>query len=86
MAGLAENHTLIDITHAVDVDGGTKWQTERVASRSFDGDLGINQDGGPFIGDYLGVDCVGRDCWSGFPDASLGGVPVIAAAPSHQGM
>lgn len=80
----AHNHTLIDITHAVSVDGGKTWQTERVTSTSFDGNLGIHQDGGPFIGDYLGMDCVGTDCWMGFPDTSLGGEPVIAAAHAHR--
>ena len=77
------NHTFIDMTHAVSVDGGKTWQSERITTRSFDGDLGVHQDGFPFIGDYLGVDCAGSDCWFGFPDSSLGQVPVIAAAHVH---
>jgi hypothetical protein len=77
-------HKLIDITHAVSLDGGKTWATERVTSKSFDGDLGVHQEGFPFIGDYLGIDCVGDDCWMGFPDSSMGEVPVIAAAHSHR--
>jgi hypothetical protein len=80
----AKGHTLIDITHAVSVDGGKTWQSERVTTKSFDGNLGVHQDGGPFIGDYLGIDCVGTDCWMGFPDSHEGNVPVIAAAHTHQ--
>jgi hypothetical protein len=73
-------HKLIDITHAISTDGGLTWANHRVTNVSFDGDLGVHQEGFPFIGDYLGVACVGTDCWAGFPAASMGGVPVIAAA------
>jgi hypothetical protein len=80
----AHNHTFIDITHAVSVDGGASFQTERVSTLAFDGDLGVHQDGFPFIGDYLGIDCVGTECWMGFPDASNGHITVGAAAHSHR--
>jgi hypothetical protein len=76
-------HKLIDITHAVSLDGGKTWTTERVSTLSYDGDLGRHQDGFPFIGDYLGVSCVAHDCWAGFPDASNGETTVIAAAHVH---
>ncbi|MES2155883.1 MAG: sialidase family protein [bacterium] len=70
---------LIGITHAVSLDG-EHWQEERVTSVSWDGDLGVHQEGFPFIGDYLGVDAVGNDVWGGFPDASNGATTVVAAA------
>jgi Neuraminidase (sialidase) len=73
------NH-LIDITHATSLDDGATWTTERVTAASFDGDLGVHQEGFPFIGDYIGTDAVGNDVWAGFPDASNGAVTVIAAA------
>jgi hypothetical protein len=76
-------HTLIDITHAGSLDGGKSWMRERVSTVPYDGDLGKHQEGFPFIGDYLGVDAVGRDVWAGFPDASNGNVTVIAAAHVH---
>ncbi len=78
------NQTWIDITHAVSVDGGKTWANERVTTKSFDGNLGVHQDGFPFIGDYLGIDCVGDDCWMGFPDSSLGDAPVIGGAHVHR--
>jgi hypothetical protein len=79
----AHGHKFIDITHAVSVDGGKTWTRERVSTLSFDGDLGVHQDGFPFIGDYLGIDCAGVDCWMGFPDASDGVTTVAAAAHAH---
>ncbi|MEA3200877.1 MAG: hypothetical protein QOE90_2305 [Thermoplasmata archaeon] len=72
-------HKLIDITHALSTDGGKTWTNERVTTRSWDGDLGKHQEGFPFIGDYIGADCVGLHCWAGFPDATPG-ITVIAAA------
>ncbi|HEV8359880.1 MAG TPA: sialidase family protein [Candidatus Thermoplasmatota archaeon] len=78
-------HKLIDITHAVSLDGGATWTNERVTSASFDGDLGVHQEGFPFIGDYIGVDAVGDHVWGGFPDASNGATTVIAAAHVRKG-
>ncbi|MHB8586604.1 MAG: sialidase family protein [Thermoplasmatota archaeon] len=74
------NHTLIDLSHAVSVDGGKTWSTQRVSTLSYDGDLGRHQNGFPFIGDYLGVAAAGNDVWAGFPDASGGQTTVVAAA------
>ncbi|MHB8633864.1 MAG: sialidase family protein [Thermoplasmatota archaeon] len=74
------DHKLIGITHAVSRDGGKNWTDERVSTVNFDGDLGVHQDGFPFIGDYMGVAAVGPHVWAGFPDASNGKTTVIAAA------
>jgi len=77
-------HRLIDISHAVSVDGGHTFRTERVSTVPYDGELGVHQDGGPFIGDYLGLACGKDDCWGGFPDASNGMLTVAAAAHIHK--
>ncbi len=78
------NHKLIDMTHAVSLDGGKTWTNERVSTVPYDGDLGRHQDGYAFIGDYLGVACSKADCWAGFPDASDGATTVVAAAHVHK--
>ncbi|MHB8633862.1 MAG: sialidase family protein [Thermoplasmatota archaeon] len=72
-------HCFIDVTHAVSVDGGRTWRTERVTQVSFNGDLGKHQEGFPFIGDYTGIGASGNTVWAGFPDASNGKTTVIAA-------
>jgi hypothetical protein len=77
-------HKLIDLVHAVSLDGGKNWTDERISTVSFDGDLGRHQEGFPFIGDYLGVACQDLHCWAGFPDASNGNTTVIAAAHVHR--
>jgi hypothetical protein len=71
---------LIGITHAVSVDGGARWANERVTNVSWDGDLGVHQERFPFIGDYIGIGTSQGVVWGGFPDTSLGDVPVVAAA------
>jgi hypothetical protein len=76
-------HRLIGLTHAWSDDGGKTWKNQRLSTTSYDGDLGVHQDGGPFIGDYLGVAAVGDEVWAGFPDASGGGVPVTATSHIH---
>jgi hypothetical protein len=73
------NH-LIDVTHGVSLDGGKTWADERVTNVSWDGDLGRHQERQSFIGDYLGAGASGDVVWGGFPDASNGVAPVIAAA------
>ncbi|MHB8585080.1 MAG: sialidase family protein [Thermoplasmatota archaeon] len=73
-------HVLIDITHAVSLDGGKTWTNERVSTIPYEGNLGLHQDGFPFIGDYLGVAAYGDHVWAGFPDASNGKTTVVAAA------
>jgi hypothetical protein len=81
---VAHNHTFIDYTHAVSLDGGKTWSNERVSTLSFDGDLGVHQDGGSFIGDYLGIAAAGDEVWGGFPDASNGVTTLTAAAHFHR--
>jgi hypothetical protein len=73
-------HVLIDISHAVSIDGGKTWFHERVSTVSYDGNVGRHQEGFPFIGDYLGVDAAGTNVWASFPDASNGKTTVVAAA------
>lgn len=51
---------LLDAAHAWSTDGGVTWQGRRLTASSFDGDLGIHQNGPPFIGDYNGI-AVDRD-------------------------
>jgi hypothetical protein len=77
-------HRLIDVTHAVSVDGGATWASERVTSRSWDGDLGKHQEDFPFIGDYNGAGASGDVVWGAFPDASDGQITVTAAIRVQQ--
>ncbi len=78
------DHNLIDAEHAYSMDGGKNWTTERVTMTSFDGNLGLHQDGFPFIGDYIGIGSVGDDTYMGFPD-TITGVSEIAVAHSSFG-
>lgn len=73
-------HRLIDVLHAVSLDGGRTWSNQRVSAVSFDGDLGRHQSGAPFIGDYIGVAALGDDVWAGVPESSNGKETVVAAA------
>jgi hypothetical protein len=73
-------NTLLGVTHAVSLDGGLTWHTERVSTVLFNGDLGVHQNKFPFIGDYMGVAAVGDHVWAGFPDSSNGQTTVVAAA------
>jgi hypothetical protein len=73
------NH-LVGVSHAVSLDGGKTWANERVTNVSWDGDLGRHQERQSFIGDYVGAGASGNVVWAGFPDASNGVAPVIAAA------
>jgi hypothetical protein len=78
--GYDPHNRLIGITYAVSTDGGASWHERRVSTVPWDGDLGVHQEGFPFIGDYLGIDAVGTDVWGGFPDASNGATTVASAA------
>lgn len=45
------------VGYTYSLDGGTTWADNRwVGQAAFNGDLGHHQSGGPFIGDYIGVD------------------------------
>lgn len=46
---------LLDQVHAWSEDGGLTWDNLRLTTVSWDGDLGVHQDGFPFIGDYNGI-------------------------------
>ncbi|HLF16363.1 MAG TPA: sialidase family protein, partial [Candidatus Thermoplasmatota archaeon] len=70
---------LLDAEWAVSTDGGTTWDHARLTTVSFDGNLGIHQDGGSFIGDYIGISAVGGDVWMGFPTTFTGRAEVAVA-------
>lgn len=72
-------HNLIDAEHAYSMDGGMNWTTERLTSVSFDGNLGLHQDGFPFIGDYIGIDSTGDHTWMGFPHTMTGRAEIAVA-------
>jgi hypothetical protein len=72
------DNKLIDVMHAISPDGAN-WTTLRVTTHMWDGDLGIHQEGFPFLGDYIGLDAVGTDVWGGVPDGSNGAALVAAA-------
>ncbi len=51
------DNRLLDVYYAYSNTGGEGFHPNvRVTETSFDGDLGHHQNGGPFIGDYIGVD------------------------------
>jgi len=79
------NNKLLDAEYAYSTDGGATWSTKRLTTKSFDGDLGVHQDGFPFLGDYLGIDSQGARTYAGFPDTETGvseiGVAAIERAP-----
>lgn len=70
---------LVDAEWAHSIDGGATWFTYRLTTISSDGDLGVHQNGGPFYGDYIGIDSVGDHVWMGFPSTATG-VAEIAVA------
>lgn len=70
---------LLDATHAWTEDGGATWTQERLTTLSFDGDLGRDQEGGPFIGDYIGISAVGNHVWMAFPHTGSGRAEIAAA-------
>jgi hypothetical protein len=71
--------TLYDATYAWSTDGGATWGNRRISTVSSDGDLGIHQNGFPFIGDYVGVGTVGDHLYLGFPTTATG-KPDLAVA------
>jgi hypothetical protein len=72
-------HKLLDAEHAYSTDGGANWTQERLTLHSFDGDLGIHQDGFPFIGDYIGISSAGDHTWMGFPSTLTGRAEIAVA-------
>jgi hypothetical protein len=63
---------LVDAEYAYSTDGGATWATKRLTTKSFDGDLGVHQDGFPFFGDYIGIDSQGARTYAAFPDSQTG--------------
>lgn len=76
----------VDAEHAWSADNGDTWQTERLTNTSFDGDLGIHQDGFPFIGDYIGISSTGGVTYMGFPSTVTGRAELaVAKSEWHAG-
>jgi hypothetical protein len=70
---------LLDMVHGWSEDGGATWNNTRLTSSPFDGDLGIHQNGFPFIGDYNGLDVVGDHVWMAWGDTRTGRAEIAAA-------
>lgn len=73
-----EQH-LIDATWAVSTDGGATWNATYLTATPFDGDLGVHQDGFPFIGDYNGIAGAGDWVYMGFPTTVTGRAEIAVA-------
>lgn len=71
---------LIDGEVAYSTDGGGSWSAKRLTTTSFDGDLGVHQDGFPFLGDYIGIDSSQGRTYVGFPDTATGVAEIAVAA------
>jgi hypothetical protein len=65
-------HFLMDAEHAYSTDGGRNWTQQRITSVSFDGNLGLHQEGFPFIGDYIGIASAGAHTYMGFSVTQTG--------------
>jgi hypothetical protein len=79
-AGESSANKLIDAEYAYSTDGGATWATKRLTTKSFDGDLGVHQDGFPFFGDYIGIDSQGARTYAAFPDSATGVAEIAVAA------
>lgn len=73
-----ENYGL-DVTWARTEDGGATWTLTRLTSSTFDGGLGVHQDGGAFIGDYNGIGSAGDHLYMGFPTTVTGRAEIAVA-------
>jgi hypothetical protein len=69
---------LVDLTWAIAPDG-SNFTHHRITGSGFDGDLGIHQDGFPFLGDYNGLGCVGSVCYAAWADTRMGRGDVAVA-------
>jgi hypothetical protein len=72
-------HHLVDGEWAVSTDGGATWTATRLTQHSFDGDLGIHQNGFPFLGDYIGIGSSGDHTYMGFPSTVTGRAEIAVA-------
>jgi hypothetical protein len=75
----AGNDTWVDASWAVSTDGGQTFNNTYLTTRSFDGNLGIHQDGFPFLGDYLGIGGAGDWVYMGFPTTVTGRAEIAVA-------
>lgn len=73
------DHNLIDAEWAYSMDGGANWTQTRLTTTSFDGNLGIHQDGFPFMGDYIGASSVGDHTYLAFPHTLTGRAEIAVA-------
>lgn len=69
----------MDVTWARSTDGGLTWTLEYLTTRTFDPNLGVHQDGFPFMGDYLGIGTAGDWLYMGFPTTVTGRAEVAVA-------
>lgn len=70
---------LFDTSLSTSTDGGATWTHQRLTGVSSDGDLGIHQYGGPFAGDYIGLDSRAGHVYAGFPSTASGRTEVAVA-------
>jgi hypothetical protein len=73
------SHHLVDGEWAVSTDAGKTWNTTRLTRSSFDGDLGVHQNGFPFLGDYIGISSSGDHTYMGFPSTVTGRSEIAVA-------
>lgn len=67
---------LLDVYYAYSDTGGESfYPTVRVTETNFDGDLGIHQNGSPFIGDYIGLDASPELVYITWSDTRHSGMP-----------
>ncbi|HVM46126.1 MAG TPA: sialidase family protein [Candidatus Thermoplasmatota archaeon] len=71
--------TSIDATWAVSTDAGATWNSTYLTATPFDGNLGIHQDGFPFIGDYNGIGGAGDFVYMAFPTTVTGRAEIAVA-------
>ena len=71
--------TMLDATWAVSTDGGLTWNNTYLTATPFDGNLGIHQDGFPFIGDYNGIGGAGDHVFMSFPTTITGRAEIAVA-------
>lgn len=74
-----QNRTMLDATWAVSTDGGLTWNNTYLTATPFDGNLGIHQDGFPFIGDYNGIGGAGDHVYMAFPTTLTGRAEIAVA-------
>jgi len=70
------DNRLMDVYYAYSADGGATFGPNvQVTEVPFDGDLGHHQNGGPFIGDYIGLDAASEAAYVFWADTRHAGEP-----------